>query len=103
MKLLGYALYDTKADFFQRPFFAQTDGLALRAVVDEAMRRGSELGRHPSDYCVFCVGEFDDSNGGLSGFTPRNLGIVRSLISQHTEASIENSDKRPPDEVGDES
>lgn len=102
MKVIAYAIYDTKAEFFQRPFFAQTDGIALRAVVDESLRRGSELNKHPSDYIVFAIGEFDDSNGGLAGFTPRNLGLVKSLISQDTDALIEKSDKGPPDAIGDE-
>lgn len=101
MKVLAYAIYDTKAEFFQRPFFAQTDGLALRAVSDEGVRPGSELHRHPSDYLVFCVGEFDDSNGKLSGFAPRNLGVVKSIISAHTEPLSGKTDQRSPDALGD--
>lgn len=98
MKVIGYAIYDTKAEFFQRPFFAQTDGLALRAVVDEGLRRGSELSKHPSDYIVFAIGEFDDASGTLNGFTPRNLGLVKQLISINNEASdSENRLEDPPD------
>lgn len=100
MKVLAYAIYDTKAEFFQRPFFAQTDGLALRAVADEGVRAGSELGRHPLDYSLFCIGEFDDAVGRLSGFAPRSMGLVKSIIKQQNEPLIENSDKGGADEVG---
>lgn len=101
MKLIAYAIYDTKAEFFQRPFFAQTDGLAVRAVVDEGSRRGSALAAHPSDYVLFAVGEYDDSNGTLSSFTPRNLGVVKSLISVNNLDSSKLSDQKVPDEIGD--
>lgn len=103
MELLAFCIYDTKAELFQRPFFAPTDGSAIRAVVDEGRRPGSELGAHPTDYVLFCVGAFDDSTGALGGFTPRNMGLVKSLISSDNKASIEKLDKGPPNEVGDES
>lgn len=103
MKVYAYAIYDSKAEYFQRPFFAHTDGLASRAVADEGARSGTPLNAHPSDYQLFCIGEFDDYSGAISGFTPRSLGVVRSIISQHNEPSIEKLDKRPSNAIGDES
>lgn len=63
MKLLMFAVYDSKAKAFCRPFFAAVEAVALRAFEGGANDVDSEIGRHPADFSLFQVGEFDDDTG----------------------------------------
>lgn len=71
MKLLAYSVYDLKALIFHPPFFMPTDGAALRAFTDTANDLNTSIGRHPADFVLFCVGEYDDQTGWFEGLTPR--------------------------------
>ena len=63
MKLKMFAIYDVKADCYLTPFFFPANGQALRAFGDLANDSNSIIGRHPVDYKLCLVGEFDDSDG----------------------------------------
>jgi len=66
MKLTGFSIYDTKAEAFMPPFFMPSIGLGIRAFSDVLRDAGSPLAKHPRDYELFKVGEFDDSTGSVS-------------------------------------
>lgn len=83
MKLRAYSVYDRKALIYMQPFYALTDGAALRIVADAANDAQSALGRHPADYVLFCVGEYDDQKGLLSALAPLEHVIdVQALVQQ---------------------
>lgn len=65
MLLNAYSLYDSKALSYSPPFYCSAHGQAVRMVIDLASDHGNNVGRHPSDFTLFCVGQFDDSNGRL--------------------------------------
>lgn len=67
----AFSLYDVKGLTFSPPFFMLTDGLATRAFGDLVGDRGTMVGRHPRDYQLFHVGEFDDRSGLLAASQPR--------------------------------
>lgn len=79
MELLAYAIFDTKAECFDRPFFVQNDAVAIRSIADALAGGQSPLSRHAGDYLLFCIGGFDDQRGAIEGFNPRNLGPIVSL------------------------
>jgi len=70
MKLNAYSIYDNKALVYGLPFFAPTDGAAIRSLRDLANDSNTTVGRHPRDFVLFCVGEFDDQTGGYSQVSP---------------------------------
>lgn len=70
MKLRAYSIYDVKALNYHAPFFAHTDGSALRSFADLANDANTTIGRHPTDYSLWCVGEFDDYTGFVTHFAP---------------------------------
>ena len=76
MKLLMFSVYDTATQAYMRPFYAQTQKLAERMFDDLVMDQNQEVFRHPEDYSLFQVGEFDDSTGGIVSINPK--GIVRA-------------------------
>lgn len=63
MQLRSYSVFDNKALCYHAPFFAATDGAAIRSFQELANDLNTTVGRHPGDYSLWCVGTFDDSNG----------------------------------------
>lgn len=58
-----YAFFDQKAEAFMTPFFAPTRGHARRSFEDGVADDKSILSRHPEDFFLFELGEFEESSG----------------------------------------
>ena len=56
---------DAKAEAFGQPFFSQQRGIAVRSFADECDRSDSGLNKHPEDYALFHIGNYDDVSGSL--------------------------------------
>ncbi|WNK13323.1 MAG: nonstructural protein [Microvirus sp.] len=65
MLLNAYTLHDVKALTYSPPFFCVAHGQAVRMVMDLAQDANTMVGRHPSDFALYCVGRWDDSVGVL--------------------------------------
>lgn len=65
MLLNAYTLYDMKALNYSPPFYCAAHGQAVRMVMDLANDANTMVGRHPADFTLFCIGQFDDSAGLL--------------------------------------
>lgn len=70
MKLKVYAIQDSKAELFLTPFFMKTDGEAIRAFSDLVMDERSRVSKHPEDYRLYRIGEYDDVNALLVSENP---------------------------------
>jgi len=70
MKLRAYSIYDCKALQYHPPFFAATDGAALRSFSELSNDVNTTVGRHPVDYTLWCVGEYDDNTGQFHPILP---------------------------------
>ena len=68
MKQVVVAVKDRAADAFGRPFFVQTQGVAIRSFMDEVNRQAedNQLYQHPDDFDLFELGMYDDSTGMIS-------------------------------------
>jgi len=74
-----FAIYDSKAESYLQPFFSQTRGSAIRAFTDSVndTTGESQFAKHPEDYTLFHLGEFDDQNAKLTeNATPISLGVA---------------------------
>lgn len=60
---LCFTVYDSKAETYMPPFFVPSKGLAIRAFEDCVNSDDHHFGKHPADYTLFSVGEFDTDNG----------------------------------------
>jgi hypothetical protein len=75
-----YTVFDNKSKVFAQPFFAINHGVALRDFAFAANHTDNDIGRHPSDYSLFCIGDYDDSTGILHPHhTHENLGLAASF------------------------
>lgn len=60
MKSKIYSVYDIKAKIYDRPFFLQNSGVAMRAFGDAVKDSSSAISKHPEDYRLFELGEYND-------------------------------------------
>jgi hypothetical protein len=67
MLLYIVAVKDRAADVFNRPFFVPHRNVAVRDFTDEVNRASADnaLNKHPDDFDLYLLGQFDDSNGAF--------------------------------------
>lgn len=65
-KMKIYSIYDTKAEAYMQPWYARTKGEALRSFEQAVNDPQSQLSKHPSDFTLFELGEFDEQMGILT-------------------------------------
>lgn len=70
MLLRCYSIFDRKALQYHPPFFQSADGAAVRMVADLANDTQTMVGRHPADFVLFYIGDYDDQRGLLSPVSP---------------------------------
>lgn len=90
MKLNVYSLHDLKALNYNQPFFALTDGAAVRIIQDVANDLSTSIGRHPADFVLFCIGTYDDSLGLMIPETPLRhvLDVIALVHSKQPQAGL---------------
>ena len=83
MKHKVFTIYDSKAEHHFPPQFLQAPGQAIRYFEDEANNPESPIGKHPQDYSLFQIGEFDDDLGLLTPLVPiKSLGVAHEFIKE---------------------
>lgn len=76
-----YSVYDVPALAYLRPFFLRTNGEALRSFADEVQNSDSAIGKHPADYILVEIGEYDEQNGTIkSNETPCRLASGADFV-----------------------
>jgi len=63
MKMLMFGIYDEKSLSYGTPFFQPQIGQAMRAFGDLAKDPQSAIAKHPEDYSLYHLGEYDDHTG----------------------------------------
>jgi len=66
MRLKVISLYDSAVQSYGRPIFVRHPGEALRSLADQVNASdNNDLARHPEDYSLHLIGEFDEETGEL--------------------------------------
>lgn len=60
------AVRDSALDAFDRPFFTPSIGVAVRSFGDEIKRPDSPMHKHPEDFELWHLGEYDDTTGRIA-------------------------------------
>ena len=58
-----FAVYDSKVEAYLSPFIMQTRGQALRAFTDTVNDPNTNFFKHPEDYTLFEIGDWDEQSG----------------------------------------
>lgn len=81
MKTKVYTVYDSKAESYLQPFFAQSNGAALRSFIEAINTAGHQFNKYAADFTLFEIGEYDHSTGKISNnHTTINLGCGLSFL-----------------------
>jgi len=91
-----YSIYDIKAAAYHVPFFQPTKGMAIRLFGDAIIDPNSNLSKHPEDYRLFSLGEFDDFTGVLERRRTNEVLITGLEILVLKEAQTGNSEDQSP-------
>lgn len=65
MRKLMFAVYDSKAEAFYAPFPSEKRQMAVRWFSELVNDETQLFGKHPEDFTLFEVGEFEDADGQM--------------------------------------
>ncbi|WGL31287.1 nonstructural protein [Dipodfec virus UOA04_Rod_861] len=60
-----YSIFDKIASVYNTPFFCPGHGVAMRNFNDLVMDPSTVVSRHPSDFELFCLGDFFEDTGNI--------------------------------------
>lgn len=66
MLLQFFSVYDSKAEMYMRPFLFQSNAEAVRSFSDLCNDTDTLCGKHPEDFTLFHLGEFNDQDGSIT-------------------------------------
>ncbi len=95
MLMRAYTIYDDKVEAYLKPFFCSTDGEAIRTFQDAVNDGKSMFNRHPADYTLFGIGQFDDQVGVLDNGERKNLGCALTFLMEPENNATEIRDVSP--------
>lgn len=76
-----FCYFDSKAEVYLQPFFAQAKGSAIRSFSDLVNDASSTFGKHPSDFVLFYIGEYNHQNAEFTPLTPTSLGVGNEFVN----------------------
>lgn len=68
-----YTIKDLAVEAYGPLFEARAHGEAIRLFKDEATNSESRISKHPQDFELFYMGEFNDQNGEFNTPAPEKL------------------------------
>lgn len=84
-----FTVYDSKAQAFLQPFFAEATGLALRMFESAANDPEHDMSKWAADYTLFEVGTFDESTGAFMQQEAHiNLGTALQFKTSTSSSSL---------------
>ena len=90
----AYSIYDKKSGTYSNPMFLVSDGVARRVFMDSLDDPKSVVNKHPADFDLYCVGEFDEVAGSLLPTTengsvvpPRFLASALDFVKNDSQNS----------------
>lgn len=86
-KMIVFAPYDGRLGVYMQPFFMLHRGQAVRSWHDICTDPDSMMAKHPADFVLYELGEFDDVEGVFTQLPQKNqiasaLEVVRAHEAQ---------------------
>jgi len=72
-KLQIFSVWDKKVAAYFRPFYSPNTAAAVRALEDDVNNPETPMAKHPGDYALYLLGEFDDASGVI---TPKQMPVL---------------------------
>jgi len=82
MRYKIFSVRDRAIDAFGQPFYAASVGGAIRGFSDEINRahENNQLHKHPDDFDLYQLGEFDDATGTFEPTRPQQIAVGKDLL-----------------------
>lgn len=78
-----FSVHDSVAKTFIQPFAVPSVAIALRHFTNCANDKQTDIGRNPSDFVLYELGEFDSDTGIISVLQPMvNHGFASNYITK---------------------
>jgi len=91
MKLKMFTVFDSKLEAYLQPFYMQSKGAAIRAWIDTINDSNSQFNKHPGDFTLFEIGEWDQLTCAITQYaTKQNLGTALEMASKEPTSKMEN-------------
>lgn len=88
MQQFIFTIHDSKAKAYLPPFFLPTEQMAVRTFGDCINSDDHQFGKHPEDYTLQNIGEFDDETGTITTYdSPLSLGNGLNFVVLSTPLS----------------
>lgn len=88
-----YGIFDVKVSEYLPPFYANTHGQALRLFTDHTNDPSTPIYRHPEDYRLFHLAEFDQATGAfISRDKPEHLGDAADVKDKTAPPQLDITD-----------
>lgn len=85
-----FAIRDVMASAYMAPFTFPARGQAIRAFADTVNDPKTLLNRHPDDYSLYELGEFDEESGVLIGLdAPEFVVHARDMVEEKDTSQFE--------------
>lgn len=81
-----FSILDAKAQVFSNPWYAPTVAYAIRSFEALANDPGTLIGKHPEDFSLYQLGDFDDGFGKFADEEPRQIATALSLVKANINA-----------------
>ena len=83
MSMKMFIVYDSKAEAYLQPFYAQATGAGVRIFSQASSDQSHQFFKHGADYTLFEIGSFDESTGTLVIADAKvNLGTALELAEK---------------------
>lgn len=80
MKMKVIAIFDHATKSFSVPEATPHIGAAMRSFTDHANNKENAIGRHPDDYELFELGEFDTNTGLFATGAPVSVCRAKNVV-----------------------
>ncbi len=91
MKILLFTIFDEASGLYNRPFSLPSPSAAIRTFSDIACDVEHEIGKHPEDYSLYMLGEFDDNT---AEFRIEKKSLLTTALECRSDARNINSDEQ---------
>ena len=82
MKVKLIAILDSCSEIYDGPVPVHNENVAMRNFVGMAMNPDTPIGKNPSDFSLWVVGEWNDAKGEVVPCVKRCLGYAVDLIME---------------------
>lgn len=83
MKYQVVSIFDRAAEVFNAPAFFTAIGVAVRNFADQCNESNSMPNKHPDDYVMYHLGNYDDETGQFENFEkPIKLGSAKDYVQE---------------------